>query len=259
MILKNASVVFFGLQDDELGEVVILSCFDVAQSIKRAYRGAVINEFSRYYKGFTLAFSDKKVSFIVTGPGASRVGDVVMALKATSCRAVLYLGAAGGIGRNVCIGDIFIPLRAVSGEGFSHYYQLPEADISFKLASIATEALVGQFVDYCRDASVFYSAVHCGTIFTIGSVFAETKSFLMRLKQQGVAAIDMETSAFYTAACQAGLACMAVHYISDLAYEESEINIFNTQCRKLYVKLPREIMEFVKNDLLLKSCQKLGI
>ena len=243
---------FFGAKPDEIGQCVMFTCFDCIRSIKRAYKKHTIKMLRGFYSGITLKHSNNAISVINIGPGASSLGDAVLALRKSACNTVVYTGAVGGIRTNMNVGDIVIGQRAIIGEGFSNYYKHKDSFISFDDYAVGSSHLIDAFKKFYNKNIDFSYAYHLGDIFTIGTLFAETKEFLKTLQDRKVCAIDMETSAFFTAATVANLSSMAIHYISDLPHRGDEINIFNPACRRIYFQLPLIIMEFVINALLSK-------
>lgn len=239
---------FFNIEHSEIGDVVLFSCFDRSREVMRAYKSNLACEFSGAYKGFNLDFNKKRLTVVITGPGSSRVGDAVLALQDTRCRVVLYSGAAGGISENIRVGDLAVPSSAIIGDGFSRYHtNIFEKDILSNYSQ-CSEDLIQKFKNYIGEEANF--SVHSGEIFTTESLFSETEEFLTHLKRSNISFIDMETSAFFTAAKKIDVKSMAIHYVSDLPGRGDLPNIFNKECKKIYIKLPYILIDFIKAGLL---------
>lgn len=229
---------------DKLGEVVILSCFDRLEDFKRIYTKNILCEFKGYYSGITINLEGRHISVIYTGSGDSKVGDAVLALDGSRCKAIIYNGTAGGVGNRVARGEFFIPREAVIGEGFSTYYKDMKPD-RYKNISFASPDMLKMFEEYASTSKNLKTRAHYSKIFTIDSIFAETQEFLAEMQLNGCEAIDMETSAFYTAAQVIKKKCLAVHYISDLPQEEQNYNMFRKECIKSYIRIPYLLIEFI--------------
>ena len=221
---------FFGCSKDIIGKVVIISCFDRLNDFRRLYKDKDIVEFHGYYKGITISIDGNKVSIIVSGSGDSRVGDVVLALRESSCTTIIYTGAAGGLGKDISIGDLFIPPGAAIGEGFSRYFIKDIKDGFFDNTSYSAPNILSLSNKYFSEQKLLNVNTHFENIFTIESVFAETKDFLDSILEHGSTAIDMETSAFYTAAQVINKNALAIHFISDLPMKKKDFNILKKAC-----------------------------
>lgn len=248
--MQSTCSMFFNVNNFEIGEVVILSCFDRSRELKRAYRTHVVSEFGAFYKGFNLSFNKKILTVITTGSGSSRVGDAILALEGTPCRFVFYTGAAGGLGKRICVGDLIVPERAIIGDGFSRYHKTVFENDLLSNYSLASQCLIERFKSYAESNFSSSQTIFFGDMFTTESLFSETKTFLSELENHDVTAIDMETSAFFTATQKLALNAMAIHYISDLPQKGESPNVFNKNCKKAYVKLPYTLIDFIQRELL---------
>ncbi len=245
--MNQYSQLFYGLDPHEIGRVVYLTCFNHNRELKRAYKQYLIKEFSQVFEGFSLAFNKETVTVIHVGQGSSKVGDAVLALQGTACEVVVYSGAAGGIGEGIAIGDLMLIDRAMLGDGFSRYYKTLDSDDVFKNYSCASSELKQKIYQVLQNADLGKAEIQTGDIYTIESLFAETKDFLLNLEQHGIRSIDMETAAFLTAAEIANLQSVALHYISDLPQIDLSPNIFNGKCKRIYLTLPYLVMEMIEH------------
>ena len=160
------------------------------------------------YKGFTGMLNGERITVIRTGMGTANIGDILMWLGGHIKKAV-FAGAVGALDQSYQIGDYFIPIEAIEGEGFSRYTRDNPEKIFMGSKHVQLDPNI---IEKCQRYSVAK-----GKLFTIGGiVFEEDKMFLEFLKNQGVDAIDLETSAFYTAAQKGNIEALAFHYVSDL-------------------------------------------
>lgn len=241
--MKDIVEQFFGTRD--LGEYAILSCFDRLDDFRRIFKERVIHEFSGYYQGLNVLVENTTVSIIYTGSGDSRVGDAVLAIRDSPVKVLLYTGTAGGISANLQLGDWVAAEEAVIGEGFSRYYRSMAPGL-FDNKAAACRELVSLFKEYVHACRPTPRAVHYAALMTVESVFAETEELFQEAERSGCWAIDMETSAFYTAAEVVGRKALAVHFISDLPRLEKDYSLFKKACIKSYVEMPRVLLKFME-------------
>jgi purine-nucleoside phosphorylase len=207
---------YFGCNPSIIGPVVILT-FSSKNLSHFKTLCSVSDEFGGWHKGFSGVFREGKITVINCGVGSSSIGDTTIALSNTPCKIILYSGAVGGLGEHMNIGDLFIPVEAMIGEGFSKYYQSIDE-------SKPSEELLQFLLPEIREMSQEIGTLHLGKIFTTETLMMETEEFLRRIISKGCEGIDMETSAFYTASKYSGLKSLAVHYISDLPMKKSIFN-----------------------------------
>jgi purine-nucleoside phosphorylase len=87
--------------------------------------------------------------------------------------------------------------------------------------------------------------VGSGRVFTIGSILSESPGFLMALKDKGIAAIDMEISAVYTAAREAGIRASALLVVSDLPLEKGIEEGLDLEAKKVFNNSVRAMSDAV--------------
>jgi purine-nucleoside phosphorylase len=203
-----------GIRSKEIiADKIVLSPFVALNRFKQEFT-SIDKTFSGKtgYKGFTGNINGQRLSVINTGLGTLPVGDLVLWLK-DMVRTVMLVGSVGTLSGELQIGDYFIPDTAIDGEGFTHYH-LQNPSQRFLTANQV------RLTDNMRSKCGRFT-VKRGTVYTIGSLYAEQDTmFLEFLKNQGVSALDMETSAFYTAAQKAGIDALAFHYVSDRPLEK---------------------------------------
>lgn len=206
---EKAARIFFGCTPEDINPVCILTW------LYTPYREHVeeVAEFAGWRKGFSCIYKNQPLSVISPGMGACAAGDAIIFLRYVGCTTIVYSGAAGGFG-NCSLGDIFVPTRAVIGEGFSQYYT------AMKEAYPNGELLEAVKKTYPE------RRIHFKPIFTIGSIAAQKRDFLFQLEKEGIGSIDMETSAIFTASSHCDISCVALHYISDLPLRRSLLDSF---------------------------------
>lgn len=151
--------------------------------------------------------------FFVAGPAVGAPMAVMTAEKliALGARSLLVLGWCGAINQKLAIGDLFLPLDAVSEEGTSSHYPLHRrAEVSSRLLS----ALAGHF-------SGHGIKLHKGTVWTTDAPYRETRDKVEQFSSRGVFAVEMEFSALNTLAAFRGVELAGIYLVSDELFHES--------------------------------------
>jgi uridine phosphorylase len=133
------------------------------------------------------------VDISLTGPVVAAPHGVILLeqLIALGARYLFFLGWCGSISRSVVIGDLIVPLAAVSEEGTSRHYPLPGKRIvpSILLAGRLSDALLKQDTPF-----------HRGKIWTTDAPYRETEDKVIAYGRDGVLAVEMEMSALFKVA-----------------------------------------------------------
>ena len=206
----NKELIHFllGVKPQAIAEKVILVPFlplkmfkDHFENVEKTFSGKT------QYKGFTGVVKGQKISVISTGQGSAAVGDLVINLKGVAQKLVLA-GSAGALNPELTLGDYVLPVEAIDGEGFSYYYLKNPKEEFIKASKVSVHQ---ELLSVCNKLPI-----QKGVIYSIGSLTAEDNILLELLKNQGIGTIDMETSAFYTAAKVSDIKGLALHFVSDL-------------------------------------------
>lgn len=143
-----------------------------------------------------------------------KLGSAAAALIVDLCsflpkvHSVLMLGMCGGLRRHYSVGDYFIPVAAIRGEGTSDFYFPPEvpAMANFLMQKAATEVLDAENAPY-----------HIGISHTTNIRFWEFNDpFKEKLKETKAQAIEMECATLFSASYRRKLPLGALLLISDL-------------------------------------------
>lgn len=127
-------------------------------------------------------------------------------LVALGAREVWILGWCGALQTDLYIGDLVVPVRAISEEGTSKHYPIT-GDIA------ATDPLLKRRLEdaIARSESEFKA----GNIWTTDAIYRETPEKVMRFQKLGILAVDMEMSALLTVAAYRSVALAALLVVSD--------------------------------------------
>jgi purine-nucleoside phosphorylase len=85
------------------------------------YVESITQIFDSTFKVSNLLLNDRKITYILTGTNAPRILEVVLALGCTPCEKIIFIGSAGGLDKNLKIGDIVIPEYSICGDGACRY------------------------------------------------------------------------------------------------------------------------------------------
>jgi uridine phosphorylase len=122
--------------------------------------------------------------------GAARVVEPVHVLGIVGTTNVVQIGSCGGLQPNLKTGDIVLSERATIGEGASHYYG----------GKGVAEANAGRVA---RAAALFAARdtyVHRGLTITTEALLQQPPELIRKWANAGHLAVDMETSAVFSAA-----------------------------------------------------------
>jgi len=103
-------------------------------------------------------------------------------------RRVVFVGYCGSIRKDIDIGEIVLPTRAIREEGTSYHY-LPPADVCGP-----DDALAHRLDRWLQRHGV---AARKGCVWTTDALYRETKRKIAKYRGDGVLAVDMEMAAVF--------------------------------------------------------------
>jgi purine-nucleoside phosphorylase len=157
----------------------------------------------------------KPATWIVPGIGAPTNMDVVLALGATSCKRILFIGSAGALDEKMELGDIVLPEKSICGDGASRYLQKDLAADPFAQAAYPDGTLLAQAEAVCKKYCAQYgAALHRAVNFSIDTIAAQF-AHMDEILALGCGTIEMETAACFRAAELCGIPIAAIFGISD--------------------------------------------
>jgi AMP nucleosidase len=145
------------------------------------------------------------LDFKIGSPAAALVIDLLAHLP---IKAAILLGMCGGLRRHYQVGDYFVPVASIRGEGTSDFYFPPEvpAMANFLVQKVVTNVLDEEDLRY-----------HIGITYTTNKRFWEfNKDFKERLQATRPQAIEMECATLFAASYRYKLPLGALLLISDL-------------------------------------------
>ncbi len=184
---------------------------------------------------FSCAHSPKeKVSildFKIGSPAAALVVDLCAFLP---IKATLLLGMCGGLRRQYKVGEYFVPVASIRGEGTSDFYFPPEVPA---LANFLVQKIV---TDVIQKANIPY---HIGITHTTNKRFWEfNQEFRQRLIATRPQAIEMECATLFMSSYRHKLPLGALLLISDLPLDRAGVKTKKSS-REVFMKHTQEHVE----------------
>lgn len=165
---------------------------------------------------FKVAHSESErisiLDFKIGSPAAALTIDLCAFLPV---KATLLLGMCGGLRKNYIVGNYFVPIASIRGEGTSDFYFPPEvpAMANFLVQKVVTNVLESE-----------KKAHHIGITHTTNKRFWEfNKTFKKQLEINRPQAIEMECATLFMASYSYKLPLGALLLISDLPLDPEGI------------------------------------
>ncbi len=159
---------------------------------------------------YVRAFKDAEaVSLIGPIVGAPYAVMLLETLAAWGVRHFFFFGWCGAVSPAVKIGDILVPTAAFIDEGTSVHYR-----VSRRVPTVShpTPALVERIRRLLEPEE---TRLHTGAVWTTDAIFRETPEKIKRFRNKGALAVDMETSALFSAAHYRGVGIGGILVVSD--------------------------------------------
>ena len=159
------------------------------------------------------AASSSSLTLIHTGIGAPFAGDVVLYLKKTGCKNLFLFGSCGLVRQTneLKIASQVIPFKCYPYESFSE--MLSGKNLSQK-ACYPDKGLYEKFLRASESYGV--KKANCATLGSL-KLEREMSDTFEKLK---IDVVDMECSAFFSAASHCGIKATALFYVSDVITEK---------------------------------------
>jgi uridine phosphorylase len=155
----------------------------------------------------TAEVDGKPLSVFGAPLGSPQAALVLERLVAMGARTVVTFGCCGSLQFTLRTGDLVIPTHALSEEGTSAHYPLPEG-----LRAKADERTTRAIMKCCLDKRLPWAD---GRVWTTDAIFRETKSKVSRYAQMDILAVEMEMSALFTVAAYRRVSLGGLLVVSD--------------------------------------------
>ena len=173
---------------------------------------------SRLYRGngYTEGLS-------IAGPfiGAPYATILLETLIAWGARKIMFLGLCGAVSRNVKIGDIIVPAGSIVDEGTSKHYQGQGSGAGDQGAgnhkdniytAYPSDHIVQKTRAALKDKDLSF---HEGLVWSTDAIYRETREKVEHFQNKDVLAVEMETSAIFTAGKFRDIAVGGILVVSD--------------------------------------------
>lgn len=181
-----------------------------SQIVLKALENPVKNFSFLDYEMYTGTYNGRRVTVGNGGRYAPDAAIMTEILCAAGVGSLIRVGSCGSLQREIGIGDLVVVTGALRGEGTTCYY-VPKS-----FSTVAHPEIVRALAAAAESVGVRY---HLGRVYTTDALFRETPELIRELEQQGIAAIDMVTSAFLTVAQVCGKRAGAILAVSDECLE----------------------------------------
>lgn len=176
-----------------------------------------------------------RFTFIVTGVGAGICSDVVLSLKASTCRDILFIGSAGALSENIKIGDVFLPKSILCGDGLCRYLQENIFKDVFGKEIFLNIGFQNRIWSIAKDICVRQEIkCHIGKSISVETIYSQYKHIDTFLKM-GCECLEMESAAVVMSAHMIGRSCAAIFCISD-----------NSISRQSLINVPEKLINYRK-------------
>ena len=197
-----------GRSDPAISPVVILIfTIEDFRHLRKNFRGSFSEE-REIYNATLLNIDLDGVLLTLVGPiiGAPHAVLILEKLIAMGAETFLALGWCGSISPDVRIGDIVIPVGAVSEEGTSAHYPVEPSKVR------PCQEIVDLLLEEIRENEIRY---HLGYVWSTDAPYREMASKVLNYRTSGVLAVDMETSALLRVSAYRGVKIGVVLVVSD--------------------------------------------
>lgn len=191
--LPRAGILIFTPQDLNL----LFRCFKEKPS--RSHRLFLVDVYTCMHGGTALALAGPML-------GAPQAVMVLEKLIALGVREVIAIGWCGSLQPFVKIGDVVLPMGAVSEEGTSKHYPLGA------LEPKPSELLLAPLREGLKRGGI---TIHEGRVWSIDAPYRETLGKVESYQRGGILGVDMETSALLTVARFRGIELAVALAVSD--------------------------------------------
>jgi uridine phosphorylase len=178
----------------------------------------------------------------LAGPfmGAPHAVIALEKLIVLGARRILVLGWCGSLQSDLKIGDLVIPDRAISEEGTSQHYPLPNGAPTSDsgLNRMLEISLEGQGLTFTK-----------GEIWTIDAIYRETPEKVKAYQEKGVLAVEMEISALLTVAAYRSVSLTGLLVVSDELFDLKWRPGFSNPLLKNNTRLAGELLLRLSENL----------
>ncbi len=165
---------------------------------------------------YTGRYKDKEVTVMGHGMGIPSIGIYTYELfHFYDVDNIIRVGSAGGLQDDVNVKDIVFAMSATSDSNYGYQFNIPKG-----YAPTASFSLLETAIGCAREKDLHF---HVGNVFA-SDCFYRKDDTSARLKDIGVLAVEMESSALYINAAEAKKQALTILTISDHIFKEGELS-----------------------------------
>ncbi len=199
---KRAIIIFSDDLEKKIKKELALSKYDLPFS----------SHFHKYHNMTPYIDKENKVLVIKSGIGSPVIAIVAEDLISVGVKEIVILGTAGGMGKDLSLGDIIICTKALRDEGTSHHY------IKDSVFVDSDQGLANAIETQIQASKMKFRK---GATWSVDALYAETKDELDKYSGMNVLTVEMEAAALFAVAQRRGARAGAVFMVSDLVNGQS--------------------------------------
>jgi len=162
-------------------------------------------------------FGDTQIGLGLFWIGAPAAVMTLEELIACGGRIIFEVGASGGLQGFLEPGDIIVVTEAVRDEGTSYHYLPPEIRVE------SSARLREKLIRHLKQKKI---GCLVGPVWSTDGVYRETRAKFRKFRDQGVLAVNMETSAIFSLAKYRAVEAASAQVISDVLKETGWLQAF---------------------------------
>lgn len=239
--------IYFNCDPDKINENVIIApswmpeiFSNFVEDISQIYDG-------QHLKTWNIKYNNKVITYIVTGVGAPKVIETILALGCTPCKNIIFIGSIGALNENIKIGDIIVPQYSICGDGSCRYLtnkKLIENDCfgeKYYPNKEFYEKVISKTKIISEEKNVNW---HIGKNFSIDTIIAQF-AHIDEIVNMGCDCIEMETAVLFKSAEMCKIKAVAIFSVSDNA-------IINKSLLSGRTKEEREYRKNIRDNVITK-------
>jgi uridine phosphorylase len=156
-------------------------------------------------------FNDSEVGVGRFWIGAPAAAFTLEEAVACGARTVFEVGVSGGIQLHLQPSDIVVVTKAIRDEGTSYHYFPREVEVESDIL------LRDELIEHLTSKGIRHFV---GPVWSTDGAYRETRSKLRKFRNDGVLAVDMETSAIFAIAKYRNIRAASAQVISDVLTEK---------------------------------------
>ena len=159
-----------------------------------------------HFPVYKIKYDGKEVAFFVSRVGASACTVAYEEIMAMGLEKLVMCGTCGVLDKSIDDLAIIIPNSAVRDEGTSYHYMKSSREIK------VNEKYIDEFKEILDEHN--YSYIE-GKVWTTDAPYRETRSKVLKRKEEGCVCVDMECSAMFSVAKFRGKELFQFFYAAD--------------------------------------------